>query len=445
MSFWNRLFGNKAEPTKPQPRIKFGRYTDSYKQKQQYEAWEDALNKFEEQNYLSSYDALFRYLRDENEDNVRWVEENGSIKFEILQGSKRVTGTANAQKFVAEARIVYADNLGVAVMRRLVESNYVLEYSRYGLDNDNNLVIKFDSSSLDGSPYKLYYALKEVAASADKQDDLLLDEFGVHLKPIDMGSKADLPEAEKEAKYNFVIQKIESVLTEIDSKKLDGEKYPGGISYLLLDAAYRIDYLTSPEGFLMETIERMHRSFFSAEEKNMVLRNVGLRKELEKIKIRPKALLISELYATTSTFGILLPKQHDAVVSLIDGELSNMVWYEANKHEAFAMAIPGYIVGYALFSFALPKPERVLLAFYYAVLEPTLFASLGFTPTYYNSQTRIFDQKAIKTAIKEIVDNHLEAYPKLAPDYASLDFKTPAKFARSYLLMLKNLDFEKVK
>lgn len=445
MSFWNRLFGNKAEPTKPQPRIKFGRYTDSYKQKQQYEAWEDALNKFEEQDYLGSYNALFRYLRDENEDNVRWLEENGSIKFEILQGSKRVTGTANAQKFVAEARIVYADNLGIAVMRRLVESNYVLEYSRYGLDNDNNLVIKFDSSSLDGSPYKLYYALKEVAASADKQDDLLLDEFGVHLKPIDTGSKADLPEAEKEAKYDFIIQKIDSVLTEIDSKKLDREKYPGGISYLLLDAAYRIDYLTSPEGFLMETIERMHRSFFSAEEKNMVLRNVGLRKELEKVKSRSKSLLISELYATTSTFGILVPKQHDALVSLIDGELSNMDWYEANKHEAFAMAIPGYIVGYALFSFALPKPERALLAYYYAVLEPTLFASLGFTPTYYNSQTRQFDQKAIKIGIKEIVDSHLATFPKLAPDYTSLDFKAPTKFARSYLLMLKNLDFEKVK
>ncbi len=443
MSFWNRLFGNKAEPTKPQPRIKFGRYTDSYKQKQQYEAWEAALNKFEEQDYLGSYNALFSYLRDENEDNVRWVEENGSIKFEILQGSKRVTGTANAQKFVAEARIVYADNLGIAVMRRLVESNYVLEYSRYGLDNENNLVIKFDSSSLDGSPYKLYYALKEVAASADKQDDLLLDEFGVHLKPIDMGSKADLPAAEKEAKYDFVIQKIQSVLSEIDSKKLDGEKYPGGISYLLLDAAYRIDYLTSPEGFLMETIERMHRSFFSAEEKNMVLRNIGMRKELEKVKTRSKTLLITELYATTSTFGILAPKQHDALASLIDGELPNMDWYEANKHAAFAMAIPGYIVGYALFSFALPKPERALLAFYYTVLEPTLFASLGFTPTYFNTQTRTFDQKAIKTAIKEIIDGHLEAYPKLAPDFTILDFKTPTKFARSYLLMLRNLDFEK--
>ena len=442
MSIWNRLFGKKAEPTKPQPHIKFGRYTDSYKQPPQYKAWDAALNKFEEQDYLGSYNALFRYLRDEREDNVRWVQENGSIKFEILQGSKRVTGTANAQKFVAEARIVYADNLGVTVMRRLVESNFVLEYSRYGLDDDNNLVIKFDTSSLDGSPYKIYYALKEVAASADKQDDLLLDEFGVHLKPIDMGSKADIVNSEKEAKYDFIIHKIQSILDIIDSKKLDIEKYPGGISYLLLDGAYRIDYLTSPEGFLMETVERMHRSFFSAEEKSMVLKNIGLRRELQKALSRSKELLFSELYATTSTFGILVPKQHDALASLIEGELPNMDWYEANKHESVALSIPGYIVGFALFNYALPKPDRELLAFYYQIFEPNLFSSLGYTPQYFNAQTGVFDQKAIKKGIKDIVDGGLVKYPTLAPDYGSLDFKTPAKFARSYLLLLKNLDFE---
>ena len=441
MSIWNRLFGNKAEPTKPQPRIKFGRYTDSYKQKPQYEAWEAALNKFEEQDYLGSYNALFRYLRDEGEDNVRWVEDNGNIKFEILQGSKRVTGTANAQKFVAEARIVYADNLGVTVMRRLVESNFVLEYSRYGLDDDNNLVIKFDTSSLDGSPYKIYYALKEVAASADKQDDLLLDEFGVNLKPIDMGSKTDIGQIEKEVKYNFIIDKIQSVLDFIDSKKLDGEKYPGGISYLLLDTAYRIDYLTTPEGFLMETVERMHRTYFSTEEKSMLLKNIGLRKELSKVLTRSKELIFSELYTTTSTFGILVPKQHDALASLIEGELSNMDWYEANKHDSVALAIPGYIVGFALFNYALPKPDRELLVFYYHIFEPTLFLSLGFTPQYFNTQTGVFDQKAIKKGIKDIVEPNVDMHPKLTPDYGSLDFKTPTKFARSYLLMLKNLDF----
>ena len=443
MTFWNRLFGNKAEPTKPQPRIKFGRYTDTYKQKEQYVAWEAALDKFDEQDYLGSYNALFRYLRDEREDNVRWIEEDGTIKYEILQGSKRVTGTANAQRFTAEARIVYANNLGVAVMRRLVEANYFLEYSRYGLDNDNNLVIKFDSSSLDASPYKLYYALKEVAVNADKQDDLLLDEFSGLLKPIDMGTKVDISDAEKNVKYDFIVQKIQSVLTYIDSKKLDSDKYPGGISYLLLDAAFRIDYLTSPEGFLMDTVERMHRSYFSAEEKSMVLKNIGLRKDLEKVLTRPKSLIFNELYATTSSFGVLTPKEHDALVSLIDGELPNMDWYEANKHEAVALAISGYIVGFALFSYALPKPERALLAFYYTVFEPSFFAALGFTPQYLNKETGVFDQKAIKNAVREIVEKELAVYSKLAPDYTILDFKTPVKFARSYLLMLKKLDFEK--
>ncbi len=443
MNFWDRLFGTKAEPTKQQPRIKFGRYTDSYKQKQQYEAWDAALNKFEEQDYLGSYKALFNYLRDEREDNVRWIEENGTIKFEILQGSKRVTGTANAQKFAAEVRIVHANNLGIAVMRRLMESNYVLEYSRFGLDDDNNLIIKFDSSAFDGSPYKLYYALKEVAANADKQDDLLLDEFGVHLQAIEMGSKVDISATEKETKYNFIVATFQNVLKEIDSKKLDGDKYPGGISYLLLNAAYRVDYLTSPEGYLMETIERIHRSYFSTEEKSAVLKNIGLRKNFERVLARPKDLILSELYATTSTFGILIPKQHDALVSLIDGELQNMDWYEANKHESVALAITGYIVGFSLFSYALPKALRALLAFYYTIFEPDYFTALGYTPQYMDAKTGVFDQKAIKARIKEIVDSHLEAHPKLIPDYILLDFKTSTKFARSYLLFLKKLDFQK--
>jgi hypothetical protein len=149
------------------------------------------------------------------------------------------------------------------------------------------------------------------------------------------------------------------------------------------------------------------------------------------------------LYATTSSFGVLTPKEHDALISQIDGELPNMDWYEANKHEAVALAIAGYIVGFALFSYALPKPERALLALYFTIFEPSFFADLGFTPQYLNKETGVFDQKAIKNAIREIVEKELAVYSKLAPDYTILDFKTPVKFARSYLLMLKKLDFEK--
>ncbi len=441
MNFWERLFGTTAVPTKPQPIVRLGRYTDSYKGKKQYDAWEEALTRFESADYSAAYEAFFKYLRDDREDNVRWLNTEGSYEFEILQGSKRVTGTANAQKFIAEARIVKAENLNVTVMRRLVESNFTLEYSRYALDNDNNLVIKFDTNALDASPFKLYYALKELSVNADKQDDLLLDEFGTLLTPIDMGSKVPLSENEQTIKYNLIIEKINALFVDIQAKKLDGEKYPSGISYLLLDTTYKIDYLTTPEGFIMEAIERIHRSYFSAEEKTFIQKNALILKELEKIKNRSKELIVNELYGTTSTFGILQPKQHDALVSLIEGELPNRDWYEQNEHQNVALAVSGYIVGHTLFTYALPKADREFLAFYYKILEPDFFKSLNYTPQYWNAQTGVFDQKAIKTALKAIADNHLDKFPKLAPDTAILDFKTPSKFAASYLMMLKALDF----
>jgi hypothetical protein len=441
MNLWERLFGTTAEPTTPQPTVRLGRYTDAYKEKKQYDCWETALERFEAEDYLAAYEAFFKYLRDDREDNVRWLNTEGSYDFEILQGSKRVTGKATAQKFVAEARIVKAQNLSVAVMRRLVESNFTLEYCRYALDEDNNLVIKFDTNALNASPFKLYYALKELSVNADKQDDLLLDEFGTLLTPIDMGSKIDLTESERTIKYTLLLDKINALFTEIESKKLDGDKYPGGISYLLLDCAYRIDYLTTPEGFIMETIERIHRSYFSTESKTMIQKNAFILAEFEKIKMRSKELIFNELYGTTSTFGILQPKQHDALVSLIDGELPNRDWYEQNGHPSVALAVPSYIIGHALFTYSLPKPDRELLGLYYKIFEPDYFKALNYTPQFLDAKTGIFDQKLIKTAIKTITDSYLDKFPKLAPDLAVLDFKSASKFATSYLMLLKSLDF----
>jgi hypothetical protein len=440
MSFWEKIFGHKSEQKVSEPHIQFGRYSDSYKDKAQYEAWDESLKQFEAENYLESYKVFFKYLRDDKEDNVRWVEENSGIRFEILQGSKRLSGFADARQLKAVARIAHAKELSVAFMRRLVESNYSLDYSRYALDDDNNLVIKFDTSTLDGSPYKLYYALKEVAINADKQDDLLIDEFETMLAPLDLGSKKEISALEKDVKYRFIKENIDNVIAEIDKGSLSNDKYPGGISYLLLSVVYKIDYLTSPEGFLMETIERIHRSYFDADNKTSIQKNVAIRKELEKVLLRSEEAIKSELYATTSTFGILSPNQHETLVTLIDGELPNMDWYEENKHTKVALSVPGYIVGNALFNYALPKPMKDLLELYYRIIESAFFKELGYTPQYFDAVKEVFDQKEIKNAVKRVVDANKEKYTNLSPDFAILDYKTPCRFARTYLMMIRNLD-----
>lgn len=441
MGFWDSIFGKSTGQSEATPKIRFGRYTDSYKVKAQYESWDNALDKFEAQKYLESYKAFFKYLRDDLEDNVRWAEENGGIHFEILQGSKRLSGFADARQLKAEARIANAKELSVAFMRRLVEANYSLDYCRYGLDDDDNLVIKFDTFSVDGSPYKLYYALKELAINADKQDDLLLDEFDKILTWIDTGSKTEISISEKEVKYGFIQEQLTGVLDEIANGSLNADKYPGGISYLLLSTIYKIDFLTTPEGFLMEIIERIHRTYFDSNNaKTMIQKNITIRKEFEKIVVRSKELIFNELYSTSSTFGIVAPKGHDALVGLIDGELANMDWYEDNNHPKIAFSIPGYIVGNALFNFALPKPSKDFIELYYRITESKYFTSLGFTPAYYDDEKDVYNQKNIKNAIKRLVEKHKDKYPRLAPTVNTLDFKNPRRFARTYLLMLKNLD-----
>ena len=126
MGFWDRFRNGKDEGA-AQPNIKFGRYTDSYKSSKNYEAWDRALAAFEAEDYLESYRQFFTYLKDANENNVKWWEENQGIRFELYQGSKKICGFADAQKIKAEAKVALTDSLNVGFMRRLIEKNFSLE------------------------------------------------------------------------------------------------------------------------------------------------------------------------------------------------------------------------------------------------------------------------------------------------------------------------------
>lgn len=441
MGLFDRLFG-ATEPKEPQPDIRFGRYSDSYKEADNYQAWDQALEQFESENYLESYQAFFRYLRDDKEDNVKWWPDGNGVKFELYQGSKLISGYADDKKLMAESKIAHSAELNVNFMRQLIERNFDLNYSRFALDDDNNLTILFDTYTLDGSPYKLYYALKEVATNADKQDDLLLEEFKV-LEPIGSSHLLELPEAEKEVKYNYIQAETQKVLDEIASGKLNADQYPGGIAYLLLDLTYRLDYLTKPEGYTMEVLERIHRSYFAKDDKSTAQKNQLLCKEFNKLLERPKDDFFKEMYRVTATFGITTPINHDRVVAVIDGELHNMDWYKDNGHGNVALAVPGYIVGFCLFNYAIPKPDRDLFHLYFQIVESDYFKKLGFSIDFYDSEKQSFNRRAIRRAIDLIVDENRAKYSKLSPSLSLLRYDSMPEFAKSYLTMVRNLDATK--
>lgn len=422
-----------------QPSVQFGRYADCYRTAEQEAAFDAALKDFAKENYLSAYVSFFNYLLDESSQNLRAWEEKGELRFEFFQGSKRVTGFANLNKFYAEAKVAKANSLQPNFMRRLLDTNFDLKYSRFALTPNNEIVIVFDTNISDGSPYKLYEALRELAIRADKHDDILVDEFEA-LEIADFNVKRALPDAEKKIKYQFIQQSIKATIEELDNEAVSADQFAVAHTYLLLDLCYKLDYLTKPEGYMMETLERIHRLAFTEDGKNAAQKNQDLRREFQDLLDRPAEKFYREMYEVSTTFGITPPADHQKLSLLIDQELPNMQWYANNGYERIAMAIPSYIVGQALFSYALPPPDRDLFHLFMQVTAADFFQQLGFKPLVAKA---VFDEKGIKNLVRDIKNLHEREYPNLNPDTKSLVFADMPSFAESFLLMVQKLDLSK--
>jgi hypothetical protein len=136
MNLIQRIFGSSSKGK--QPDIAFGRYTDAYKSKAQIEAYDKALECFEEGKRLEAYRLFMHYLKDENNSNLVWREENDTIFFEFQQGSRRIFGQASDKGAKAESRVaLVGDELNVGFLRRLMEVNFNLKFSRFALSPDN--------------------------------------------------------------------------------------------------------------------------------------------------------------------------------------------------------------------------------------------------------------------------------------------------------------------
>ncbi|MEK7256992.1 MAG: hypothetical protein AAB316_19715 [Bacteroidota bacterium] len=433
MNFFQRIFNNGE--TSQTPAIRFGRFTDSYRSPEQEQAFDAAIETFEKRKYLDSCEAFFAYLFNEGENNVQVWKQGNRLRFELLQGSRKVTGFADHQKFYAEAKIAKAKSLQTSFMRRLLEANYDLKYSRFALTPANEIVLIFDSYTLDGSPYKLYQALKELATRADKHDDLLLDEFQ-SLEQIDLNVRRELPQAEKEIKHRFIVSQIQAVFQEMDAGSLNPDEYSAAMTYLLLALCYKLDYLTKPEGFTMEILERIQRCAYAQDEKSVAQKNRQLRLEFQKLLDRPQEKFFKEMYEVSSTFGVNPPVDHEKIALIIEQELPDMDWYFEHGHKKVALAIPTFIAGRCLFCFAPPAPDADFFHLLFQVLEGDYFRALGFK-TYVNA-AGVLDEKAIRQAIRDVVFKHKKTHPHLNPELKMLVFEGLPQFARSFLGMMKN-------
>ncbi len=438
---FEKLFGwgKKQEADAPAaPAINFGRYSDNNKPPQKIAQWANADNLFKEKKYTESLDAFFDYLRDDAIGNVHTSKEGGVLKFELSQGSKIVRGTCNAEHLQAEVTLARMPQPSVAVMRRLLEQNFVLYYSRYSLD-DGRLCMRFDSDIETANPNKLYYALKELATKADKQDDLLVKDFAT-LEPLDTDHVEEIPAAEKEVKFSYWQKWIRETLEYTAS--LDAEKISGGIAYLLLALAYRLDYLICPEGALLGELEKIPALYFAKDEKPATEKNAMMTAAFKALLEKSKEEVTGSLFRSKSTFALMQPQQHKAIVDSVYSSNQNMIWYRDNNYPLIAACISEYGLSFCQYSYSLPRPLTELFHILMQVNYADYFEALGFGKLFYIPAQNKFNPEKIIDRINSITSTWRNKYPLLEMKTANLKFDNLVNFNHSFTAEIEFLNFE---
>jgi hypothetical protein len=412
---FDKLFGRgkkKAEPGAV-PDIVFGRYSDNNKPIAKVNRWTEADNLFKEKKYADSFDAFFDYIRDDTVQNVVYERNGAEGRFQFYQGSKIVRGNFNRELVKAEVTLARMPQPSVPVMRRLLEMNFNLFYNRFALDRDR-LCMNFDSDIETASPGKLYYGLKELATKADKQDDLLVQDFTM-LQTADNEHIGEIPLQEKEIKYEYLQKWIKQTLDTM--APVDPEKFSGGNAYLLLALIYRIDYLIAPEGKLLSDLEKIGIIYFKKDERPVTEKNRDMIDEFKKILNKPKEEIFGGLFRSTYTFSIVAPQPYKMIADSIHGANTNMTWYRDNSYPFIAAQIIEYGISYCQYSYSLPRVITGLFHLFMMVNYPEYFGALGYKTGYYDPTTNEFSKQGIIDKIKELQDRWKEKFPLL-------DFKT---------------------
>jgi hypothetical protein len=428
----------EEEETGAAPVIRFGRYSDNNKPVAKVEKWNEAESLFKEKKYTESIIAFFDYLRDEETDNVKLVKETDQYKFLFYQGSKIVRGLFNDQQLEAEIVLAKMPQPSVPVMRRLLEMNFNLYYSRYSLHEDK-IFMFFDSGIETANPSKLYYGLKELATKADKQDDLLVQDFTT-LLPIDTEHIIPIPDEEKEVKLRFFKKWIEETIAMIGA--IDNDKYSGGIAYLLLALAYRIDYLIVPEGKLQLELEKIVEIYFRKDNRLVTEKNQEMIDCFQKLATKDKTEFYPYLFRSRHTFSIVTPQNFKTVADAIYNANQNIAWYKEHKMPDVAARISEYGFSYCQYSYSLPRPVTELFHLFMMINFPDYFSALGFTDVYYDAVKGEYNKEKIKEYINATLTRWKEKYPELKFDTEKLKYENPVAFNQTFTTEIEYLNLE---
>jgi hypothetical protein len=459
MSWINKFLGKKDDNTRSskdgadkEPRapgspvfaglegMRFGRYSDNNKTFAKSQSWYKAEDLFKEKNYNEAFAAFFDYLRDEEEDNVHFKPEGDTFTFDLLQGSKKVSGKSDGKDILVSVPLAKMAEPSIPVMRRLLDMNFNMYYSRTALDPDGTLCMLFDTDVKSTTTNKLYYALRELATKGDRLDDLLLADFA-SLQPTGIDHIQPYTEHELEFKYRYFRMWIEEGLKAIDV--LNQDAFSGAIAYLLPVILYRIDFLITPEAKILAEMERISSIYWARkEDTTLVERNQIMKDAVRKMLETTKEQFAANVYHSRSTFAISAPPKPDKARDSIYNANKDSHWYIDNKYPEIALALVEYGLLYNQFIYSMPSIITELTTVFMAVIHSDYFAECGMKVPLYNKEEKKFNKPAIEEAVDSILKSYKEKFRGIKWDFTRVRYDSLYDFALTFSEQMASMNLE---
>ncbi|MEO6189898.1 MAG: hypothetical protein ABIO44_05500 [Saprospiraceae bacterium] len=394
MNFFKNIFSRSKSK---EPQVVFGRNFEIVKTRDQLNHWDQAMLDFEAERYIDSIEHFIHYLNQPELDLIHIERGPDAIQFTLIQGSKIISAQADNSWFRAKVDIIQAENISIGLYRKMLESSYKLTYGRYASFDNHVISILFDGYLQEASPYKLLNGLKEMSLRADKEDDLILDEFD-HVERINSSHIKELGQQEKAIKYEFFKKCLDISLSEEQYKTFNKSKTPGGVIYVIFSFLYKIDYLLRPEGKLLNEIEKAHKKYFEKNDEDLNSKLNELEKFVKTLNNFNEETLSKELYLVYHCFPVTNGISTVDLSQHIEIELQALQWYFDNQHFKICEDIITYIVASSFFNYTLPTVTHRLMHIYFELTETDFFRKLGYHVSY------DLDNNLEKTA-KELVEN----------------------------------------
>lgn len=419
----------------------FGRFISYKKSPWQHEEYQESKKAFSQQRHLEGYEHYFNYLcfynAKEECSNISFVKNENSLSFRLVQGSAIVKGDITQRRLSAHVNIASMPKENISVMRRLLEKNFLYTYSSFYLE-EGTLKAKIFCDNIALSPQKIFFPLRELALNADREKELILDEFH-DLEPLELDHIEVMDAHLKETKLRFFREWIDK--TEQKVALLPTQEQSGAIAFVWINLLFKIDYFVTPRGKLGFDIYEAAQAYYLDDGKHIEEKNDALQKAVEKLKNIDTKLLAKSLYCVKETFDIFNNDGLDEVNAFIEETLAKVVWYKEHRYEEIILSIYEYLGQYMLYNYGMNACLRELIQLNIRLHNTDFHAALGMESLYDGER---LNSKKICKLIRRVVKAYGEHYPHLHDFCSELNFSSSEKFHHSFFLALKNLNFSEL-